>query len=90
MHFRSSGNWLHQAPASATVGVVIIGGTRLEQGINTESCGAENAANQFQRDATRTDLDEFTHVQRFLAETNVTKNCVVGYGFLRIEFSLQT
>ena len=40
----------------------------LEQGIHTKGGGTENAADQLQRDATSTDLDEFTHVQRISLE----------------------
>ena len=55
---------MHQSAAAAAVGIVVIRGAGLEEGVHTESCGTENAADQFQRDATSTDLDEFTHVQR--------------------------
>ena len=58
----SSGDRLHQsAAAPAAVGIIVIRGVGLEEGIHTESCGTENAADQFQRDTTSTDFDEFTH-----------------------------
>ena len=60
----SSGDRLHQSAAAATVGVVIIRSTRLEQGVYAKSGGTENAAYQFQRNTTSANLDEFTHVQR--------------------------
>ena len=60
----SSGDRLQQTAATAAIGIVIVGGAGLEQGIHTDRCGAEDATDQFQRDATSTDLDEFTHVQR--------------------------
>ena len=65
MPCRKSGNRLHQATAtSTTIGVIIIGCSWLEQGINTECRRTEHTADQFQRNATSTDLDEFTHAQR--------------------------
>ena len=56
-----SSDRLHQSTATTTVGIIVVGRVWLNEGVNPECGSTEHAADQFERETSGAQFDEFTH-----------------------------